>query len=123
MSDEPPLPAPRYERTDADPRLIGGLAAALAALTALGIVGGIAAIGWHPVHRPSPASGPAAATSFESGPTAETATARAWARYEQETRAHLDGYGWIDRRAGIVRVPIGRAIDLLCPPTGETPAP
>ena len=25
----------------------------------------------------------------------------------------LDGYGWVDRRAGVVRIPIDRAIDLL----------
>jgi hypothetical protein len=123
MTDEPPLPAPRYERTDADPRLIAGLAAALAALTALGIVGGIAALGWPRGHPPAGPSSRAAATSFETGPTAQTATARSWERYVRETRAHLDGYGWIDRRAGIVRVPIDRAIDLLCPPAGAAPAP
>jgi len=123
MTDEPPLPSPRYERTDADPRVIGGLALALAALTALGIVGGIAAMGWRRGEAPSHAPSRAPATSFEAGPTAQTATARSWERYERETRAHLEGYGWIDRRAGIVRVPIDRAIDLLCPPAGAAPAP
>lgn len=33
--------------------------------------------------------------------------------------AALQGYGWVDRDAGIVRIPIERAIDLLA---AETPA-
>ncbi len=35
----------------------------------------------------------------------------------QSMRSHeeqaLDGYGWVDRNAGIVRIPIDRAMDLL----------
>lgn len=32
-------------------------------------------------------------------------------RVEQE--AALNSYGWIDKQAGVVRIPVGRAIDLL----------
>lgn len=31
----------------------------------------------------------------------------------------LDHYGWVDRDAGVVRIPIARAIDLLAAKTGD----
>ncbi len=37
---------------------------------------------------------------------------------DQET-AHLDGYAWVDRRAGVVQIPIERAMQLL--PQRATP--
>jgi hypothetical protein len=30
-----------------------------------------------------------------------------------DERARLDTYGWVDRKAGVVRIPIDRAIDIL----------
>ena len=38
----------------------------------------------------------------------------AWTSVDPNATTAPDGYGWIDRRAGIVRVPIERAIDLVC---------
>ena len=35
------------------------------------------------------------------------------ARFEQQARAQLDGYAWIDRERGIIRIPIERAIALI----------
>lgn len=34
-------------------------------------------------------------------------------RYDAEERAKLSGYQWVDRSAGIVRIPIGRAMQIL----------
>jgi hypothetical protein len=51
---------------------------------------------------------------FQDGPEARTDVDRAWAQCEHDTRSHLSGYGWVDRSAGIVRIPIDRAIDLVC---------
>lgn len=34
-------------------------------------------------------------------------------RYDEAQRAQLSGYQWVDRRAGIVRIPIGRAMQIL----------
>jgi hypothetical protein len=39
---------------------------------------------------------------------------------EQST---LDGYGWVDRPAGVVRIPIARAMELLVQRQGESPQP
>ena len=39
-----------------------------------------------------------------------------------EEDALLHGYGWVNREAGIVRIPIERAIDVLATPAGKAPA-
>ena len=46
----------------------------------------------------------------------------------REEEALLDGYGWVDRRGGVVRIPIDRAMDLIAqrgipPATGTAPPP
>lgn len=35
------------------------------------------------------------------------------ARFRVEEDARLDAYGWVDRRSGIARIPIARAMDAL----------
>ena len=35
------------------------------------------------------------------------------AKYEDEENKKLNSYGWLDKRAGVIHVPIERAIDLL----------
>jgi len=39
-----------------------------------------------------------------------------------EEDALLHGYAWVNREAGIVRIPIERAIDVLAVPAGKAPA-
>jgi hypothetical protein len=39
---------------------------------------------------------------------------------EEDTLLH--GYGWVNREAGIVRIPIERAIDVLAASSGRAPA-
>jgi hypothetical protein len=60
------------------------------------------------------ASQPRVSSPFQDGPEARTDVDRSWAECERDTRSHLSGYGWVDRPAGIVRIPIDRAIDLVC---------
>lgn len=49
------------------------------------------------------------------------------ARDVAQRRATLDSYGWVDREKGIVRIPIGRAMELAAqgvrPTSGGEPAP
>jgi hypothetical protein len=40
-------------------------------------------------------------------------------RLHQQEHAILDGYGWIDRPAGVVRIPIDRAISLFAERSAE----
>lgn len=53
-------------------------------------------------------------------------------QYKYEQQRTLETYGWVDKRMGVVRIPIDRAMDLLlqrglparqAPPPPETPIP
>jgi len=50
---------------------------------------------------------------FQNGADETTGTAQAWQEQDRLVQAHLDGYGWVDRTAGIVHIPIERAMDLI----------
>jgi hypothetical protein len=49
------------------------------------------------------------------------------ARDRVERLAHLDAYGWVDRPAGVLHIPIARAMELVAQgvrvPAGESPPP
>lgn len=49
------------------------------------------------------------------------------ARDRAARQAHLDGYGWVDRQAGVLHIPIARAMELVAQgvrvPSGESPPP
>jgi hypothetical protein len=113
---KPETPAnPGHESTDASLRLIGILAASLALgiATVFLVSYGIFAAGRGA--RPlAPALGRPAA--FQNGPDERTSTEQAWQEIDAQTRRNLDTYGWVDRPAGVVRIPIGRAMDLLAQP-------
>ena len=105
------LPRPRYEPADAEPRVVGLIAAGLAALIVLGLVAGWAYLAVR--QHTAPREGPAAA-GFQDGPAYRTSIDAAWDGYQRDIRSHLVGYGWVNRPAGIVHIPVERAIDLLC---------
>lgn len=42
-------------------------------------------------------------------------------RYDEEQVAKLSGYQWVDRGTGIVRIPIGRAMQILAEHGGPNP--
>jgi hypothetical protein len=101
---------PGHEDSDARPRAVCLVAGALLALMAAGLL-----VGWGFVEAgKGAASQPRISSPFQDGPQARTDVDRAWAEYERDIRSHLSGYGWVDRPAGIVRIPIDRAIDLVC---------
>jgi hypothetical protein len=111
------MTAPRevHERTDAAPRLAGLLAAAVALGLGLSLLTAwaIFAAG----SRPTAARlGPAGL--FTHGPDARTGIEEEWPKIEAETRQHLAGYGWVDRPAGVVRIPIEQAMARLAAPGG-----
>jgi len=137
MSNQEAPPAnPGYEATDANPRLIWITAGGLVAVVA-GVIGGIAlmfsflhrrdlaaqertrdervtqAVAETRPHFPAP--------RLQVAPEVDLATLRA------REDAELNSYGWLDRKAGIVRLPIERAMDLLVrrglPVRGDPNAP
>jgi hypothetical protein len=115
------LARPSYEPADAETRVVGLIGAGLATLIALGLLVGWAFLGAR--HQAVPAEVPADA-AFQDGSSYRTSIDVAWAGYQRDVREHLVGYGWVDRPAGIVHVPIERAIDLVCAPgPSGTPPP
>ena len=110
-------PAERHERTDASPGLAVLLAAAVALGVAACLLAGrvILAAGSRPAARPLGEAG-----LFRHGPEERTEIEEEWPKLSVETREHLATYGWVDRPAGIVRIPIEQAMARLA--AGEKPA-
>ena len=113
-------PNPGHEASDAAPKLIGIIAVSLV----LGIAGVLLTARWLVRAGESPARRATELGSrgnFQHGPEEETEIAQAWADIAAQTQLHLHTYGWVDRRAGIVRIPIDRAMDLLAAQAGHSP--
>ena len=107
-----------HERSDvrAGPIFVAG--AGLAIVIGIALVITQILFGYYAVReaRRSPAANPLAgaygrqappAPRLQSDPLADLATLRA------SEDAALHGYGWVDRRAGVARIPIERAMDLV----------
>jgi hypothetical protein len=105
------------ERLHQEPDLVPGLrllllAALAVCVSALGIL-----VSWwilrdNPASQPRPRAVPSAA--FAAGTPEQTPieTSERGLALRTEQRERLAGYGWVDRDAGIARIPIERAIDL-----------
>jgi hypothetical protein len=108
--DEPIAP-PRQETSDAPPSIIGAIAGALALSVALGLVVGVAAL-----KRPAARLGREGL--FEHGANSHTSIEASWAEISRKA-GPSGSYGWVDRKHGIVQIPIERAIDLVCAENSE----
>ena len=106
-----------HERHDASVRLILGVAAGLIGLCALIQVvlyfhmEGLWRLRQRALPAPSPVAG--ALPSEPPAPRLETAPALDLRALRGAEDAQLHGYGWVDRRAGVVHIPIERALDLI----------
>lgn len=110
---------PKYEHEDAHPRLIGIVAAIVAAMifTSLIVVAVLYRFSFskdlsHPRQ-----------TSFTRAADYRTSIAAEWPALDREDDVHLHSYGWIDRTHGVVRIPIDRAMDRLVQESPPTPEP
>src|SRR5689334_25310182 len=108
MNSAESLPPPHYERTAGSPRLVVLSAGALVAGIAVVLLVS-ARIARH--HDGVRAIAPE--LLFTYGPQERTSIARDWTAQDAAVREHLETYGWNDRGAGIVRIPIDRAIELM----------
>lgn len=54
-----------------------------------------------------------AKTSFTHGSENESTIVRDWREQDKLVRDHLESYGWVDRKNGLVRIPIERAMELM----------
>jgi hypothetical protein len=112
MSTGEPLPAPDYERTDASPGMVALIAFVLAAIVAVGLV-----IGWWLYHYHDRGEAVTAAPTpgelFQHGVNEQTGIERAWQEQDRMVHEHLETYGWVDHAAGVVHIPISRAMGLM----------
>jgi hypothetical protein len=110
-----------HERTDASPRLVGLIAAAVA----LGI--GLSFLtAWAIFAAGSRAGAPALGGEglFAHGPAERTSIEEEWPKIAEENRQHLATYGWVDRSSGIVRIPIEQAMErVAAAPAGTRGTP
>lgn len=112
MSTETHLPATDFEPRDAPPKplLIVGAGLAAGILVVLGLS---LALYVGRYHDAPPLGTVGRQTSFHHSPDATTDIAADWRRADAEFQQHLGTYAWVDRRAGIVRIPIERAMERL----------
>lgn len=103
-----------YETRDAPPRRVAFAILCLFVMIAIAVAmaGGLFAL----MRRERP---PEAATPIETAPLVpseprlEVDPAADRAALEAAARRRIDGYAWDDKAAGIARIPIGRAMELL----------
>ena len=105
---------PRYEPRDVRPssvaRMTAGFFAGIAVSAGLvaALIGVLSRDAGRPLTRPVTPQPSSAST-----PRLEIPEGRDRAELEAAARQKLEGYGWADRQAGRVRVPIERAMELL----------
>ncbi|HEY4248648.1 MAG TPA: hypothetical protein VGM64_17640 [Lacunisphaera sp.] len=51
--------------------------------------------------------------SFTHGPEDKSTIVGDWSEQDELVHEHLEGYAWVDRKNGLVRIPIERAMELM----------
>lgn len=104
-----------HEGTDTSVRSVAVLAGAFVGLLIFGLIVGYGTFRF--LNAPETVSAPPALTetgrTFPPSPRLQVNAPRDLADYMKLQQQTLDSYGWVDQKAGVVRVPIERAIDLL----------
>lgn len=109
-----------YEARDAPLKVIGFAAALVAAL----VIASIASSRWlyyARYHGPGPVPTTGRQPSFATTPSAEPDILRDWRQVNANASRRLHSYGWVDRKSGVARIPIDRAMALVA--AGHKPAP
>jgi len=102
-----------YETTDAPAGLAVGLILGLLALVGVGTLVALGVMSaFDGDHQATPLTGFERVASVPAEPRLEIDPRRARRSLEQAAQAHLAGYGWSDRAAGLARIPIERAMVL-----------
>jgi hypothetical protein len=107
---------PRHERSDIRVGLLAKLGAFLAVLTVVVVFGVLLlfrTVVSREAGREEPRSPLAAEPSDYSGPKLQVSPPDELEAVRAAEREHLSTYGWVDPDAGVVRIPIEQAIDLI----------
>lgn len=59
--------------------------------------------------------------AFEHGPAASTPVTQAWNLQDKAVHDHLTNYAWVDRGAGVVQIPLERAMELIAQESAANP--
>ncbi|HEY5753968.1 MAG TPA: hypothetical protein VIT21_12520 [Chthoniobacterales bacterium] len=111
MSD----PLPRYEKSDANTRgawIFGMALSGSVVLVVFGIGAMLQFLSSHPA-SPTQASWVSSPATEAPAPRLQTNPRLEMEDYRAGQDALLAGYGWVDRKRSLVRIPIDRAMDLL----------
>ena len=125
-TDHPPAPHAGHETRDLNPRAVMIAGIILVVVLVLTAVGGWALLVYFTARetRLGPPASPLAKSygrqvppepRLQADPLGDLRALRA------EEDALLHGYGWVDREAGTVRIPIERAIELLAERSARPP--
>ncbi|MGD0225752.1 MAG: hypothetical protein ABSF71_25765 [Terriglobia bacterium] len=117
-----------YEDSDVSVGRLFAFAAGVVGLIVLGVLGSAVVFHFFVSHQPlgPPASPFEDVRTVPPEPRLQTTAPLDLKHYRDEQEKILDGYGWVDSQAGIVRIPVDRAMDLLLqkgyPVHGSSPA-
>ena len=111
---------PRHEMTDVRPRPILAFTAGVLAALAISLI-----VTWWlfrlMASATAPAGGVAAARAVPPAPRLQVTPSQDLDAVRAAEIDRLSSYGWVDRRAGIVHIPIDRAFDLIVAEGKEKP--
>jgi hypothetical protein len=104
-----------YEDSDVSVRQLFAFAAGVAGLVIFGAVASAVVFRFFVRHQPlgPPASPFANSRSLPPEPRLQIAAPQDLKRYRVDQDSILKSYGWVDRDAGTVRIPIERAMEIL----------
>ena len=104
-----------HERTDAKAKPLVVFAAGMAGLVIFGLVVSLITFRYFVKHQSlgPPASPFENVRQLPPEPRLQVNAPQDLERYRIEQDKVLDSYGWVDHKAGIVRIPITRAMDIL----------
>lgn len=110
-------PEVRHERSDLSVRAVAIFAAALAIFAALTHLALAYLLGYLAFREARPEREAPAKIARQSAlppePRLQASPARDMAKMREEEERRLHSYGWVDRSAGVVRIPIERAKQLV----------
>lgn len=120
----PAPPGVGHEHTDvnARPLLIAGIGLAVGIVVAAALMLGLYDVFAAREARLSPPANPLAAAAgprLPPEPRLQVQPIKDLRELREAERMILDTYGWVDKSAGVVRIPIQRAIDLLAARAGQ----
>jgi hypothetical protein len=103
--------SPGHETSDLDARAVAWCGAGLAVMIAVIFFALRALFGYFNSRHPAGAA--AGRNSAPPEPRLQVDPAGDLARFRERENAVINSYGWVDRTAGVVRIPIGRAMDIM----------